>query len=220
MTHGNTKHGHAKRNGRTTATYTTWNSMFSRCYLPSQDSYPLYGGRGITVCERWKSFERFLEDMGEKPAGMSLDRIDPDGNYEPGNCRWATAHDQAVNRKCVRLIEHDGQRRAAAEWAQITGIPSSAIRTRIDRLGWSVARALTEPLVQPDASIRRAHAAQRPAPADAYLDALKAGASCAEVAARHGVTASAVVKALSRRGMSAGDFTQTTEARRARALAR
>jgi hypothetical protein len=82
-----------------TPTYRTWWSMLGRCFSPSAGNYQYYGGRGITVCERWRDFRNFLADMGPRPDGMSIDRVDVNGNYEPGNCRWATAKDQHRNRR-------------------------------------------------------------------------------------------------------------------------
>lgn len=90
-------HGHSSA-GHRTPTYCSWQNMISRCNHGSAPSYPNYGGRGITVCERWRKFANFLADMGERPEGMTLDRVDNDGNYEPGNCRWADKATQAVNR--------------------------------------------------------------------------------------------------------------------------
>jgi hypothetical protein len=89
------RHGWSK-----TPTYVSWRAMRSRCRTPSNASYPTYGGRGITVCERWLKFENFLADMGKRPSlDHSIDRIDPDGNYEPGNCRWLTRAEQNARRK-------------------------------------------------------------------------------------------------------------------------
>jgi len=95
----NVTHGHASRGSRS-PTWSAWRSMIQRCCYPSQQSYPRYGGRGITICDQWRhSFEAFLTDMGEKPGpDFSLGRIDNDGNYEPGNCRWETAEQQTANR--------------------------------------------------------------------------------------------------------------------------
>lgn len=81
-----------------TPTYRSWQGMIQRCTNPKVPKWKHYGGRGITVCERWRDFTNFLADMGERPDGRTLDRTDPDGNYEPGNCRWATAVEQRHNR--------------------------------------------------------------------------------------------------------------------------
>ena len=91
-------------------TYETWHAMIQRCTNPRASNWGYYGGRGITVCDRWlHSFENFLADMGMRPADLSLDRIDNDGNYEPGNCRWATAVEQSQNRRGYGLLrQHPG----------------------------------------------------------------------------------------------------------------
>ena len=88
-----------------TATYSSWEAMKSRCFNRNHKGYRAYGGMGITVCERWLVFANFLADMGERPAGMTLDRKDSGGNYEPDNCRWATRLEQSRNRGCVKLNE-------------------------------------------------------------------------------------------------------------------
>ncbi len=121
------RHGHAV-GGVVSATYSVWRSMIKRCTNPKAKRFDRYGGRGIKVCERWKAFESFLADMGERPEGRTLDRIDNDGNYEPGNCRWATKKEQA--RTSCRVIGFAGQSKTVAEWAAEFGISSSALSHR------------------------------------------------------------------------------------------
>ena len=135
---------------RKTRTHKSWTGMKDRCTNPKVRNYKNYGARGVTVCQRWMdSFEAFLSDVGECPEGMSIDRIDSCGNYEPGNCRWATPLTQGRNTRRNRILSHDGLSMCVSEWVEKTGIPSTTIRNRIDELGWSVERALTEPLNKP-----------------------------------------------------------------------
>jgi len=125
--------------------YRVWSDMKSRCYTPSSTGYPFYGGRGITVCARWrKSFEAFVKDMGDCPPRMTIDRIDTTGNYTPKNCRWVTIAQQQRNRRNNRLVTHDGRTQCLAAWAEETGLPQSTLNNRL-RLGWTVERALTTP---------------------------------------------------------------------------
>ena len=117
--------------------------MVGRCTNQNDDSYANYGGRGITICDRWLSFTNFVADMGVKPQGLTLEREDNDGNYEPGNCKWDTDHAQRRNKRTTRLIEFRGETKVLQDWAVETGISQSLLFWRINR--WGVERALTTP---------------------------------------------------------------------------
>lgn len=138
----NATHGMTK-----TKTYDAWIGMKARCYGSNPKAIKTYGEKGIKVCERWlHSFENFLEDMGEKPLGrIELDRIDTDGNYEPGNCRWATPKTNQNNRGNNVRLELDGETKTLTQWAEELKTDASNLTARIKR-GWSVRNALTKPV--------------------------------------------------------------------------
>ena len=140
---GATTHGLSK-----TREFRVWVAMRSRCMSPQDPAYPDYGGRGIKVCERWDEFEVFLSDMGYRPSDKhSIDRYpDNDGNYEPGNCRWATVRQQSRNRRTSTHITANGTTKTLVEWSEATGLKRSTIQRRIKKLGWPVDQALFTPV--------------------------------------------------------------------------
>jgi len=119
---------HGLTNSRT---YSSWIAMKKRCEYEKAINYANYGGRGIKVCERWVSFENFLEDMGVRPEGMTLDRVDSNGNYEPSNCRWATWEQQGRNRRNIKTINYKEKEYCQVELAEFLGISSQTIAKRI-----------------------------------------------------------------------------------------
>lgn len=121
--------------------YRSWKDMRSRVYRQSCKDYPLYGGRGIKICERWENFANFFADMGERPDGMTIDRIDVNGDYEPSNCRWASGCTQANNRRNNHKIEWRGVVKNLQEWCDELGLDGSKVRYRLSK-GWLVEDAL------------------------------------------------------------------------------
>ena len=116
-----------------TPIYRVWASIIGRCYSKTHTSYINYGGRGITVCGRWMQFENFYADMGERPKGLTIERIDNGKGYYPDNCKWATRKDQARNTRRNRLVSYGGKKQCLIEWAEELGISQYALKYRLDR---------------------------------------------------------------------------------------
>lgn len=130
-----TMHGHRimAKGSPEYRTWVSWCSMRQRCLDPNTKDYQRYGGRGISICPEWEEYTQFLADMGLVPEAKSLDRIDNSSGYSKENCRWATKQEQARNRRTSKMLSIDGQNKTLAEWAEISGLPSSTIRMRITR---------------------------------------------------------------------------------------
>jgi hypothetical protein len=134
------KHGMSR-----TKVYQVYRAMLARCLSPNHPQYDDYGGRGIAVCERWMAFENFLADMGEPPDGMTLDRLENNKGYEPGNCAWRTRRQQQNNMRSNRVLELDGRSMTASEWARELGWSINTIHSRV-KAGWDDRRILTTPV--------------------------------------------------------------------------
>lgn len=132
-------------NATGTKTYLIWAAMLNRCRNKNVKEYPNYGGRGITVCERWYSFENFLADMGEQPAGLQIDRTDNNGNYSQENCRWVNRSENCNNRRNNKLIEHNGVTKTLSQTARDAGMAPQILGKRLFR-GWDIEKALTQPV--------------------------------------------------------------------------
>lgn len=128
-----------------TRTYRIWAGVLSRCRNPLDKAWVRYGGRGISVCQRWYEYSNFLSDMGERPGNLEIERIDNDGNYEPSNCRWATDKEQSRNKRTTFLVSVFGRQQSAAAWAEEFGIKRVTFYSRLSR-GYSPEQALTEPV--------------------------------------------------------------------------
>ena len=140
ITHGHTQ-SHRRAKSRE---YWIWNSMKNRCINPNYKHYKDYGGRGISLCQSWHVFENFFSDMGVKPDGMTLERIDNSKGYSPENCRWESRHSQSRNKRSNRWITADGVSMVITDWAARIGLCHSTIIARIDR-GWPDHLAVTTP---------------------------------------------------------------------------
>jgi len=137
---GKYSHGMSK-----TRLHRIWRGILNRCLNTRTPAFPDYGGRGIMICERWRqSFLAFYEDVGDAPDGMSLERLDNAGHYEPGNVRWASPLEQANNKRNTRLLRYAGKAQSVAAWAREQGLPLATVWGRL-RLGWSVADTLSIP---------------------------------------------------------------------------
>jgi hypothetical protein len=131
-----------------------WRDMWKRCTVPYFKQYKDYGGRGIRVCKRWEKFENFFTDMGPRPAGMTLDRIDNSKGYSSANCRWASRREQAMSRRTTVVVMINGVARPFKEWCKVLGLDYRAAQSRVYR-GMSHYDALTKPWRAPRCRHRR-----------------------------------------------------------------
>jgi hypothetical protein len=134
------RHGKSK-----TIVYSKWKAMMNRCYRPTNENYPRYGGRGIEVCKRWHTFMNFYTDMGDPPKGLTLERKDVNGSYEPSNCKWATQAEQARNKTNNTVITINGKTQILAEWVRELGLDKGRVNNRL-QAGWSVDDAFFRPV--------------------------------------------------------------------------
>lgn len=132
---------------RNTSTYDTWCGIKARCLNRKNTAYNRYGGRGILLCKRWLKFDNFLADMGVKPDGTSIDRIDNSKGYSPSNCRWANVSEQANNKRNNVNLAHEGKTLTLAQWSEILGVKYTTLHMRLFTYGWTVDRALSTPKV-------------------------------------------------------------------------
>ncbi len=136
-----TTHGHT-RGYKVTLTWRSWRQMRQRVLNPNYGPYKNYGGRGIKICPAWDSYEQFLSDLGPRPPGTTLERKDNNGNYEPGNCVWATPKTQAYNRRTNLWLTFKGRTQTLVQWASELGMKKNTLSRRL-KAGWSVEEALT-----------------------------------------------------------------------------
>ena len=155
-----TKHGHAV-DGETTPEYRCWGDMIARCSNPNNKRFDRYGKRGISVCDRWRDFRNFFADMGKRPRGLTLERINNEGDYEPGNCRWATRAEQTANRAITKWIYYDGHRVPLHVACKATGVPDNTVKRRAKQRGISSQRAFDIVICERIAALAAANEARR-----------------------------------------------------------
>jgi len=143
-------HGQScKASNHRTKTYVTWEGIKQRCHNPNYHDYKSYGGRGITVCDEWRnSFETFFADMGKRPKGQTLERIDNESGYSEKNCRWATKREQASNRRNTRMITYNGKTQTMTAWAREYGLSRGVLWHRIYNMEWDLKDALERPAMK------------------------------------------------------------------------
>lgn len=142
-------------NGSGSKEYDSWRAMKSRCYRVNDAQWPNYGGRGIAVCDKWKNdFRAFVHDVGPRPSrAHTIDRIDTDGDYEPGNCQWATKEQQGRNQRRNRMVAYRGRQMCLAEAVELAGVVYHQAASGRIRSGWSVERAVETPLASTNTKV-------------------------------------------------------------------
>lgn len=138
------KHGMSK-----TKIYRVWAGIISRTSYKGDTNYQRYGGRGIKVCDRWRKYLNFFEDMGrEYREGLQIERVNNDGNYEPSNCKWATRHDQSRNKRVTHFITFNKKTQSMRDWSEELKINYDTLRCRINDYGWAIEKAFTTPTLR------------------------------------------------------------------------
>lgn len=145
---GCTKRHEPQNNYSNTLEFSSWSHMKTRCLNKNCSQYSYYGGRGISICDRWiHSFKNFLADMGPRQSTKhSLDRIDTNQNYYPENCKWSTHKEQVNNQRRNKILDHNGKKQTLSMWCSELNLPYHTVKARINRQGWSIERSLNEPI--------------------------------------------------------------------------
>lgn len=145
MSENLSRHGHAQ-NGKRSPEYFSWQGMHARCKNPKHQNYERYKQLGVTVCEEWDSFDKFLEDMGLKPSPEhTIDRIENTKGYYKDNCKWSTRKEQQRNKRNTTFVTYKEQTKSVPEWAEILGFSLATLYNRIVKLEWDVEKAFTRP---------------------------------------------------------------------------